>query len=175
MATEKQINANRLNATKSRGPRTAAGKAIASLNALKTGEYAKTEAALSAADLRNLTADYMAEYSPMLVEERFFVDVLIHSTWQSRRYRRLETAIWKSHIIPGAPEAENSLGALYVRAARELDYVGRLEESADKRFYSALKWLRQLRSARASQAKAAAAMRPSRLPASGLFSVPKRS
>jgi hypothetical protein len=37
MSTEAQINANRLNAQKSTGPRTPEGKAASSLNALKSG------------------------------------------------------------------------------------------------------------------------------------------
>ena len=42
MATLAQITANRLNAKKSTGPRTAAGKAISSRNAEKHGKYSRT-------------------------------------------------------------------------------------------------------------------------------------
>jgi len=41
MASEKQILANQRNAPKSCGPRTARGKAISSMNALKTGVFGK--------------------------------------------------------------------------------------------------------------------------------------
>ena len=37
MATQNQINANRLNAQKSTGPRTEAGKAVSRLNAIRSG------------------------------------------------------------------------------------------------------------------------------------------
>ena len=174
MATQKQIDANRRNAAKSTGPKTARGKSISALNSLRTGDYAKTEAAISAAELKQLTAAYMAEYNPAFPEERFFVNVLIYSIWQVRRCWRLEAAIWNSHIIPGAPEAENSLGALYARAWKQLDCVGRLEESANKRFHSALKSLDRLKARRAREAKAAAARKPSQSASSGLFPVPKR-
>ena len=42
MATEKQIAANRRNAQKSTGPRTAAGKAVSRRNALLHGLYSRT-------------------------------------------------------------------------------------------------------------------------------------
>jgi hypothetical protein len=42
MATEKQINANRKNAQKSTGPKTAEGKAAVSQNAVKHGLFAES-------------------------------------------------------------------------------------------------------------------------------------
>jgi hypothetical protein len=47
MATEKQIAANRRNAAKSSGPRTAAGKSRSKMNALRHGLAARLEGALS--------------------------------------------------------------------------------------------------------------------------------
>ncbi|MCP6756616.1 hypothetical protein NL533_33830, partial [Klebsiella pneumoniae] len=44
MATAAQINANRMNARMSTGPKSAAGKARASLNSLKHGRRAKAAA-----------------------------------------------------------------------------------------------------------------------------------
>jgi len=42
MATDRQIAANRANAQKSTGPRTQAGKAASSANAIKSGVYAQS-------------------------------------------------------------------------------------------------------------------------------------
>ena len=72
MATDKQIEANRLNAKKSTGPRSVAGKAVSSMNALKSGVDAKSDVIRGEdpADLQALTDAYMERYQPATIEER---------------------------------------------------------------------------------------------------------
>ncbi len=91
MATQKQIQANRSNAQLSTGPRTEQGKAIARMNALKTGIDARNEAASGEdpAALAALAAVYDHEFQPIGVVERFLVDILIKDDWFLRRYRFL--------------------------------------------------------------------------------------
>ena len=91
MATLKQIEANRCNAQHSTGPRTAQGKAISRMNALKSGIDARNEAASGEdpAALNALTEEYNREYQPLGVVERFLVDILIKDDWFMRRYRFL--------------------------------------------------------------------------------------
>jgi hypothetical protein len=91
MATIKQIEANRCNAQHSTGPRTAQGKAISRMNALKSGIDARNEAASGEdpAALAALTEEYNREYQPLGVVERFLVDILIKDDWFMRRYRFL--------------------------------------------------------------------------------------
>ena len=91
MATLKQIEANRCNAQHSTGPRTAQGKAISRMNALKSGIDARNEAASGEdpAALAALTEEYNREYQPLGVVERFLVDILIKDDWFMRRYRFL--------------------------------------------------------------------------------------
>ena len=91
MATQKQIQANRRNALLSTGPRTAQGKAISRMNALKSGIDARNEAASGEdpAALQELTDEYNREYQPLGVVERFLVDILIKDDWFMRRYRFL--------------------------------------------------------------------------------------
>ncbi len=91
MATLKQIEANRCNAQHSTGPRTAQGKAISRMNALKSGIDARNEAASGEdpAALAALTDEYNREFQPLGVVERFLVDILIKDDWFMRRYRFL--------------------------------------------------------------------------------------
>src|SRR4051812_26207921 len=158
MATEKQINANRLNAQKSTGPRTPAGKAISSRNALKTGQFAKSEMALAMADYSTLAADYAAEFDPKTPEARFYVRMIVQSIWQTRQLWRIETALWNNHIHEAERLGENSsLGAVFQKAYKELDRVGRAIEASDNVFYAALKKLTALRT---RERKSTAARRP---------------
>ena len=52
MASQKQTEANRLNAQKSTGPRSPEGKAASSMNALKSGIDAKSQIIRAASALR---------------------------------------------------------------------------------------------------------------------------
>jgi len=81
MATQKQIEANRLNARKSTGPRTTAGKSVSRMNALKTGIDANSQVIRGEdpSALQLLTAEYYDRYQPSTPEQRALVDTLISS------------------------------------------------------------------------------------------------
>src|SRR6202521_1061365 len=98
MATAKQTAANRMNAQKSSGPRTAAGKAVSRFNALKHGIYAVHQIMFDEKpeDLAELAAEYHELYSPADSKERFLVDTLVHNEWRLRRMRRVEAELWQS-------------------------------------------------------------------------------
>ena len=90
--------ANRQNAQSSTGPRSPEGKAAASRNALKTGLYAAgiVIGYESTSALADLEAQFTARAPPITPTERSLVDTLIHSEWMLRRYRWLETEVWKA-------------------------------------------------------------------------------
>jgi hypothetical protein len=92
MPTEKQIAANRRNALKSTGPRTAEGKARSSRNAAKTAfSYDELqELARPSSPLALLAADFRAHYRPDNPIEIRLIDYLIASTWRIRQSRKLE-------------------------------------------------------------------------------------
>ena len=87
MATLKQIEANRLNAEKSVGPRTDAGKAISAANALKSGIYSNREVLPDEdpAELEALSREYHDHFQPATPDERDLVDDLVSYTWLKRR------------------------------------------------------------------------------------------
>ena len=66
MSTLRQIEANRRNAQKSTGPTSVAGKAVSSMNALKTGIHAKSLVLPTekAADLDQLIDEYHQHHHP---------------------------------------------------------------------------------------------------------------
>src|ERR1019366_3127569 len=97
MSTLSQIEANRRNAQKSTGPASVTGKAVSSMNALKTGIHAKalvlpTE---KLADLEELIEEYYRHHQPASPEARLLVDDLITCEWTLRRLGAAETQAWK--------------------------------------------------------------------------------
>ena len=98
MTSLKQIAANRLNARKSTGPRTAAGKQRSRCNPLRHGLTAETViAALEcAADYRALEASLLAEHSPRTATERELVLRLASVLWRLRRSTSIETGLFQT-------------------------------------------------------------------------------
>jgi hypothetical protein len=98
MATPKQTAANRMNAQKSTGPRTTAGKAVSRFNALKHGIYAVHQIMFDEKpeDLAELTTEYHDLCAPADAKERLLVDALVHNEWRLRRMRRVEAELWQS-------------------------------------------------------------------------------
>ena len=98
MRSAKQIAASRANGRKSRGPRSAPGKAVSRFNALKHGIFAVTQLIFdeTAEDLAELTAEYQERHSPSNPEEHLLVETLIHNEWRLRRMRRVEVNLWDS-------------------------------------------------------------------------------
>jgi len=100
MATDKQTEANRQNAQKSTGPRTAEGKARSSMNHVTTGIDAKSAIipGEDPAQLQSLADRICAECQPATEAERHQVDIIIHCDWQARRYVRCEAETWKKSM-----------------------------------------------------------------------------
>ncbi len=113
MSTLRQIEANRRNAQKSTGPTSVTGKAISSMNALKTGIHAKslllpTE---KLADLEQLIDEWYQRHNPTTPEARSLVDDLIYGEWLKRRLRAAETQIWAyNHQENYRPDPKYPLG-----------------------------------------------------------------
>ena len=96
VATTKQIEANRKNARKSTGPRTAVGKAASAANSFKTGLYARSQitAGEDPAAPRALARQYFDRWQPATPEESFLVASLIDAEWLLRRYALADAKIW---------------------------------------------------------------------------------
>src|SRR5450756_348753 len=97
MSTLHQIEANRRNSEKSTGPTSVTGKAVASMNALKTGIHAKSLVLPSEklADVEQLIDEYYQSHRPASPEARAFVDDLIRCEWTLRRLDTAESQMWQ--------------------------------------------------------------------------------
>src|SRR4051812_49932037 len=96
MSTLKQIEANRLNATKSTGPRTAAGKSASRLNALKHGIFAADPIipGEDPAHFELLRTSHYDRFQPAATEEHVLLAALVRNAWFLERYSRVDTALW---------------------------------------------------------------------------------
>ena len=146
MPTQKQLEANRLNARKSTGPRSIQGKARSSMNALKSGIDAKAQIIRGekAANLEALKAEYYQRFRPTTPIQRMLVDTLIDCEWLLRRFRVCEAQLWEQ----GAGSAFRPDAAL--EAAQSFkgnaDYFTRLQrriDAAHRNYRNALHELRR--------------------------------
>lgn len=100
-ASLRQLAANRANAQKSSGPRTAAGKAKSSMNAVKHGLTA-VRIVLDGEDpaqFEDLRTRLLLEFEPQTALEEVLVDHLSGILWRLRRVPMLEVAlfVWLAH------------------------------------------------------------------------------
>jgi len=105
--------ANRANAQRSTGPRTAVGKARSSLNALRHGILARAafnltiEGAQRRKEFEALVAGLAQEFQPQTIAEHLTVQQLAGCYWRLAKVWRYEQeAAWRMWIAPGMPMEE---------------------------------------------------------------------
>src|SRR5690349_7828710 len=97
MATEKQIKANRQNALRSTGPKTAVGKTISSRNSTRHGFYATT-VLLPDEDREkfvHLARRIVLAYDPCGVLEEDQVRTIVETRWQLRRATLVDSELFQ--------------------------------------------------------------------------------
>jgi hypothetical protein len=138
MATAAQIAANRRNALRSTGPRTAAGKAVSSRNALRHGLTAQAMVVLDedAGEFLRLRAELRIALAPEDAREEWLAETVVQAAWRMRRAWRAEAKLF------------NRAGRLdpVFSQPRELLTVIRHEASANRAFHRALALLERGRS-----------------------------
>jgi hypothetical protein len=128
LASSKKLAANRNNAKKSTGPRTARGKSHARWNALKHGAFA-TQRLIRGEDAkayRRLSAQVFAEAAPKTAIACMLVDQILGDPWRLKRVEQAERAYFEEvrvaalarvlrtlsvpeiELVPGIVKAENT-------------------------------------------------------------------
>jgi hypothetical protein len=154
MATLSQIEANRLNAQKSTGPRTAQGKAVSSQNALKSGLDAESQFVVGEdrSEFAQLQYEYIARFQPLTPEERFQVDTLLRSEWILRRLFRAEPQLWEYHTMRASRSDGVPLGEALVAGNEVFRRLQRRITLAERSYKDAFAELERLQLARPSLA-----------------------
>jgi hypothetical protein len=153
MATQAQIDANRLNAMNSTGPRSVEGKAATRFNALKFGLDAQSLVipGEDPAALEALTSGYHQQFHPANPLEAHFVDALIRADWTKRRLSLIEANALKAMLREQPEDEPNPLGAAVLRDAagpNALQKIFRQQNAQERAYYRALTELRRLQAER---------------------------
>lgn len=156
MASERQVRANRLNALKSTGPRTADGKRASARNAVRHG-LTSVRAVLDGEDAalyEALLRELLHEFQPISVLDNMLVQQLANVMWRLRRSTVYEAALvtWIAHLqsqthdtqgvilgqtfVPlntwglGPQVADRSGCGAHASSARDMLHAGRTLEAA---------------------------------------------
>jgi hypothetical protein len=150
MASDAQISANRRNAKKSTGPKTAAGLAVASRNALRHGLTAKQLVIRyeeEAADFVSFHDDLRAALAPADAVEEQLVERIVLCSWRLRRVCRAEAGIAATETRNWLGSPRNSglgkppAGLIFVAATSEMLALTRYERSIERSLHRALEAL----------------------------------
>ena len=162
MATPLQIAANRRNAQKSTGPRTAEGKKRASLNHVVHGLVAKTVILPheSASDYNEIRDALMTDYAPATTQELLLVDQIAAGYWRIMRSRRFEVAMFDNRLRTSKREFgmdknpdpkkddEGYAVMLQVTDPGELRNYFRYDATVTRDYYRAIATLEKMQTAR---------------------------
>ncbi len=118
-AKESQARASRQNGARSRGPKTAAGKARSAGNALKHGLRARQLVLLEdedATEFRRFARALEAELMPAGRLQADLVDRIVMAAWRTRRADKLEAGVLASYL-EGVDRADSDPRALLAPSA----------------------------------------------------------
>ena len=147
MSTPAQILANRQNSLLSTGPKTDAGKAASSSNAISHG-FSAVDPVLPSEDRNQfnaLLAQHRSDFAPSTEHEEFLVTQLAGAQWKLHRLERMETDMLGALDDPAKAFTDDetakkfarleryraSLERTYHRAARELRATHKLQNEAN--------------------------------------------
>jgi hypothetical protein len=151
--------ANKANAQKSTGPRTAAGKQRSSLNALRHGLTGQT-IVLPSEDLaayQRHSQAFLDEYQPKGANETQVVQSLLDTAWQVNRAAAVETNLFtlgitemEDRIRANHPEAETALAMAlaYREHNRAFANIGIARQRLSRQYERTLAQLRQIQAER---------------------------
>ena len=146
MTSERQLEANRQNATNSTGPRTPAGKAVVALNGMKHGLLSRESLVKgeSEVDLVAFGKRLRTQLAPIGELELLLVDRVISTAWRLRRLVAVETLLFDREAKPD--HAFNNYGR------EKMSVLSRYEVTLERSLYKALHELQRLQATRDGQA-----------------------
>ena len=156
-----RAEASRRNGARSRGPKTASGKARSAQNALKHGLRAARHVVLpdeDAAEFAALEAALTDELAPQDTLQALLVGRIARAAWRLERAERLEVDLFAERLRLAA---DGGVGLALIRdgnSTRSFETVLRYRSAAQAEFMRALKTLKALQAEAATPVRAAEAV-----------------
>lgn len=127
MSSERQFEANRLNALKSTGPATPEGRAAVRLNGIKHGLSAATVVLPDEdpADFEARLDAFQAEYEPSTATEEFLVRQIAMADWRLLRLYRLVAGFFNLRLA--MIEGDSSTRAADLDRPSQLAFIAKLD------------------------------------------------
>jgi hypothetical protein len=137
----KRINANRENAKKSTGPKTASGKFRSCRNALKHGLESRKHLIIGedVKEFQEMKDSYIKMLEPSNILEVEDCMQIIAMSWKIRRLSVVETGLYNQEMMQQLKSSTNELSAILLKRAdfesvvKELDQVPELQGLAYRR------------------------------------------
>lgn len=154
MTTQAQMKANRRNALKSTGPRSAEGKALARQNATKHGLLIQHVIVRgeSPRELDNFRKGIYAALCPQGALEEFLVDKIINAAWRLRRLTKIESELLEEKDYYGE---ESSISQVFHQDNCPLLTFSRYESAMERSLYRALHELQRTQTVRLDRTRSA--------------------
>lgn len=160
--SDSRIAANRRNAQRSTGPRTAEGKSISRLNATRHGLTGQV-IVLPDDDMKAYQAfcqAYFAEWNPQTPSEKQLVQTLVDTQWRLNKARAHEHAMsalaqLDSDDATGNEQVDAALASarMLLDRSRDLDNLSKHEQRQTNILHSTMKLLRELQATRQQREK----------------------
>ena len=137
----KRINANRENAKKSTGPKTASGKFRSCRNALKHGLDSRKHLIIGedVKEFQEMKESYIKMLEPSNILEVEECMQIIAMSWKIRRFSVVETGLYNQDMMQQLKNSTNEISAILLKRpdfesiAKELDQVPELQGLAFRR------------------------------------------
>jgi len=152
MPTLNQLEANRLNAQHSTGPRSVQGRETVRFNAVQHGAYAESLVLPNEdpAVLDELRRQYMDQFQPATAAETTLVITMVESAWFKRRFACIEAKVIALSIDP-ALDPDTAVAALFLPGSKTLGtlrFLARRRQNVEREWHRCFKELQQLQKER---------------------------
>lgn len=164
MTTNKQIQANRINAQRSTGPKSTEGKSIVAKNPLKHGVFSKNILLddESKKDFERFELEFREYFQPEGLLEKLFWDRALAAAWRLSRVTKMETMLIE-RAIRHSYDCRGLIQVLAGSEGDELTLLSRYEISLEKVLFRSLAELRALQALRKMSTQPATGFVPQNL------------